>query len=76
MNTAAFATYLEEGNNTGHLRSEWWLVLVLALPLALGRGAEECTQVGLNAIWGRMGTTALAAGNYVSTQDRCIRSGA
>ena len=64
--TAAFAQFLDDGNDSEELRSEWWLVIVLALPLALGMGAEQSTQVGLNAVWGRMGTTALAAGNYAT----------
>jgi hypothetical protein len=65
VQTEVFATYLEqEANESGQLRSEWWLVLVLAMPLALGKLADEVSMIGLNAIWGRMGTTALAAGNY------------
>ena len=64
--TVAFAQFLDDGNNSDELRSEWWLVIVLALPLALGMGVEQSTQIGLNAVWGRMGTTALAAGNYAT----------
>eukprot|EP01046_Picozoa_sp_COSAG06_P034289 COSAG06_NODE_3581_length_5158_cov_1.957304_3_plen_616_part_00 len=62
VQTEMFNTALEA--EEGAPRSEWALVILLALPLALGKLADELAMVGLVAMWGRMGTTALAAGNY------------
>ena len=54
---------LFEEDKEGEMKSEWRLVFSLAVPLVLSNLADEISNVGLIALWGRLGTTALAAGN-------------
>jgi Na+-driven multidrug efflux pump len=50
-----------------HASSEWKLVLLLAAPLMVSKLADEISMLGMEWLWGKLGTTALAAGNYCST---------
>lgn len=55
----------EEDAQTGDLKkSEWNIVFFLALPLVISNLADEVGMIGLIALWGRLGTVSLAAGNF------------
>jgi hypothetical protein len=54
---------LFEPETGGELKSEYSLVFTLALPLVLSNLADNLASFGLIALWGRLGTIALAAGS-------------
>lgn len=48
-------------------RGEWHLVMMLALPLLFGKLADEVSTIGMQTLWGNLGTVALAAGNLATS---------
>ena len=46
---------------------EWSLVLSLALPLLGGKLADNVSTIGMQTLWGNLGTIALAAGNLATS---------
>ena len=57
----------QDDGGLGASSSEWVLVIALAAPLLVSKMADEVSMLGMEKLWGEMGTTALAAGNYCST---------
>jgi len=47
----------EESAGTGEMKSEYRLVFGLAVPLVVSNLADEISNIGLIALWGRLGTT-------------------
>lgn len=46
---------------------EWTLLLSLAAPLLFGKLADNVSTIGMQTLWGNLGTVALAAGNLATS---------
>jgi MATE family multidrug resistance protein len=59
--------YSSETEATEEESGEWTLLLSLAMPLLGGKLADNVSTIGMQTLWGNLGTVALAAGNLATS---------